>query len=78
MFDMTHKIKVGDVVKFKNGLYSDEAGRRYLVIENNGDRMLIEDVTTSSHKFAFPPISTARTVELVRVSLASDVKKSLK
>ncbi len=35
-------MKVGDVVKFADGLYPDEEGARYRVIETNGDRGFIE------------------------------------
>ncbi|NLF41734.1 MAG: hypothetical protein GX587_03470 [Bacteroidales bacterium] len=35
-------MKVGDVVKFRDGFYKDEEGARYWVIETNGDRGFLE------------------------------------
>ncbi len=35
-------MKTGDTVKFKDGLYNDETGARYKVVEIKGDRAIIE------------------------------------
>lgn len=35
-------MQTGDIVKFKDGLYSDEIGAKYKIIEINGDRAVIE------------------------------------
>ena len=38
------KINIGDLVRFKLGLYPEEYGLMYLVTEVNGDRCIIKDV----------------------------------
>jgi len=53
-------MKIGDIVKFKAGLYPDENGARYRVIEINGDRALLEFIC----KLPIPPQSVAKTLEL--------------
>ena len=53
-------IKIGDVVKFVDGLYPDEEGARYRVIETNGDRGFIEFICD----LPIPPQSVARMEEL--------------
>ena len=57
-------MKKGDTVKFKDGLYPDEEGARYKVIEINGDRVVIEFICYLS----IPPQSVAKTNELEVVS----------
>lgn len=55
------KYSVGDLVKFKEGLYADEAGAVYRVLEINKDRCFIELVNTG---LTFPPQSVAILSEL--------------
>lgn len=40
-------IKIGDLVTFKKGLYADEEGAVYRVLEINGDRGFLELVNTN-------------------------------
>lgn len=54
-------INVGDLVIFKKGLYKDEDGAIYRVLETNGDRILIELVNTS---LVIRPQSIAKLSEL--------------
>jgi hypothetical protein len=35
-------MEIGTTVRFKDGLYPDEKGARYKVVEMNGDRAIIE------------------------------------
>ena len=53
-------MEMGDIVKFKDGLYDDEKGARYKVIEINGDRAKIEFIC----QLPIPPNSIAKTSEL--------------
>ncbi len=53
-------MKNDDIVKFKHGLFSDEAGTRYKVIEVNGDRVIIEFICD----LIIPPQSIANVNEL--------------
>lgn len=53
-------MKVGDVVKFVNGLYPDEEGAKYRILEINGDRGFIEFICD----LPIPPQSVARIKEL--------------
>lgn len=53
-------MKIGDTVKFFDGLYDDENGAVYKVIEINGDRALIEFICD----LPIPPRSIAKTKEL--------------
>ena len=53
-------MKVGDTVKFKDGLYQDERDALYKVVEISGDRVIIEFVCD----LPIPPQSLARTIEL--------------
>jgi len=39
-------IKIGDLVIFKKGLYEDEEGAVYRVLEINGDRGMLELANT--------------------------------
>lgn len=41
------EIKIGDLVVFKEGLYDDEKGANYRVLEINGDRCVLEFVNTN-------------------------------
>ena len=54
-------MKTGDIVKFRDGLYEDEKGAMYKVIEINDDRAFIEFVCN----LPIPPQSIAKTCELV-------------
>jgi hypothetical protein len=35
-------MEIGDTVKFKDGLYPDENGAEYKILEINGDRALVQ------------------------------------
>jgi len=54
-------MKKGDIVKFKDGLYKEENGIQYFVIEMRGDRALIEFIC----ELPLPPQSVALVSELV-------------
>ncbi len=58
-------VNVGDLVKFKQGLYTDEKGAIYRVLEVNGDRVIIEYVNS---RLSFPPQSVAFVAELELVT----------
>lgn len=58
-------MEIGTIVKFRDGLYSDEDGAFYRVIEDNGDRVFIE----FNCNLRFPPQSVARTKDLEVVEL---------
>lgn len=58
-------MEVGMIVKFRDGLYPDEEGAFYRVIEDNGDRVFIEFICN----LRFPPQSVARTKDLEAVEL---------
>ena len=49
-------IHLGDLVVFKKGLYADEEDAIYRVLEINGDRVVIELVSTNMY---IPPQSIA-------------------
>lgn len=53
-------MKKNDLVKFKDGLYADEIGAKYKVIEVNGDRAIIQFVCD----LPIPPQSVAKIEEL--------------
>ena len=53
-------MKIGDTVKFFDGLYDDEKGATYKVIEINGDRVIIEFICD----LPIPPQSIAKIKEL--------------
>ena len=53
-------MKVGNTVKFKDGLYTDEEGARYRVMEINGNRAVIEFLC----QLPIPPQSVAKIDEL--------------
>ncbi len=57
-------MEVGTIVKFKDGLYTDEEGAIYKVIEDNGDRVFLEFICD----LRFPPQSVAlvRDLEMVK------------
>lgn len=48
-------MKIGAIVKFKDGLYADEVDTTYRVIEDNGDRVFLEFICD----LRFPPQSVA-------------------
>jgi hypothetical protein len=52
-------MKTGDTVQFKDGLYHDEIGTRYKIIEINGDRAIIEFICD----LPIPPQSAAKISE---------------
>ena len=56
-------MKAGDIVKFKDGLYEDEKGAKYKVLEVNGDRVSLVFICD----MPIPPQSVARIEELVVV-----------
>lgn len=64
-------MEVGDIVKFKDGLYSDEEGARYKVMEINGDRAIIEFIC----QLPIPPQSIANMDELELVDRGNDDEK---
>ena len=53
-------MRTGDTVKFKDGLYSDETGAQYKIVEMNGDRVVIEYICD----LPIPPQSIAITNDL--------------
>jgi hypothetical protein len=53
-------MNIGDTVKFIDGLYADEEGARYKVLEINGDRAVIEFIC----ELPIPPQSVAKLDEL--------------
>lgn len=53
-------LEIGATVKFREGLYSDEKGAKYKVVEINGDRVTIEFICN----LPIPPKSIAKTSEL--------------
>ncbi|MGB4594458.1 MAG: hypothetical protein WBI14_00945 [Anaerolineaceae bacterium] len=53
-------MEIGSIVRFKEGLYADEEGALYRVIEDNGDRVFIKFICDLN----FPPVSVARTTDL--------------
>ncbi len=63
-------MKIGDTVKFLDGLYDDEKGATYKIIEINGDRSIIEFICD----LPIPPQSTAKTKELEVVQYENEVE----
>jgi hypothetical protein len=59
-------MKTYDIVKFKNGLYPDEEGATYRIIEINDDRAIIEFICT----LPIPPRSIAKIEELEIVEVS--------
>jgi hypothetical protein len=53
-------LKINDIVKFRDGLYPDEDGATYRIIEINDDRAIIEFICA----LPVPPQSVARIDEL--------------
>jgi hypothetical protein len=53
-------MEIGETVKFIDGLYPDEKGSKYKVIEMNGDRAVIVFICD----LAIPPQSIAKISEL--------------
>ncbi len=66
-------IKIGDFVIFKKGLYKDEEGAIYCVLEINGDRTLIELANTN---MVIRPQSVAVLSELDKIDLNSTTKSA--
>ncbi len=62
---------VGDTVKFKDGLYTDEVGAKYKVLEINGDRVVIEFICP----LPIPPQSVANVNELELAEISSGKRK---
>lgn len=56
-----NELQVGSLVKFRDGLYEDEAGVVYRVVEINGDRCFIESQFAN---LLFNPVSVANVSEL--------------
>lgn len=57
-------MNIGDTVKFKDGLYPDEVGAKYKVVEINGDRAIIEFI----YDLPIPPQSVAKVNEMIVVN----------
>jgi hypothetical protein len=53
-------MNTGDIVHFKDGLYHDEIGARYKIVEINGDKAIIEFIC----ELPIPPQSVAMINEL--------------
>ena len=62
---------VGDTVKFIDGVYPDEVGARYKVMELNGSRAVIEFIC----KLPIPPQSIANIDELEVVETGYRIEK---
>jgi len=62
-------IKVDDLVIFKKGLYADEDGAVYRVLEINGDRCYLEFVSTD---MVIRPQSVAILSELEQLSIREE------
>jgi ribosomal protein L24 len=67
-------ITEGDLVKFKKGLYKDEEGAIYRVLEINGDRAFVELVNTN---MVIRPQSVAMLSELEKLN-SDSIKAELK
>lgn len=64
-------MKIGDIVRFKDGLYADEKGATYKVIEINDDRTIIEFICL----LPIPPQSIAKIDEL---EVITQIKNEIK
>jgi hypothetical protein len=64
-------MEVGDIVKFIDGLYTDEEGARYKVLEINGNRAVIEFIC----QLPIPPQSVANIDELELVDTGNNDEK---
>jgi len=64
-------IKINDLVTFKKGLYLDEEGAVYRVLEINGDRCVLEFVSTD---MVIRPQSVAILSELEKLSKREEQK----
>jgi hypothetical protein len=53
-------MKIGDTVKFLDGLYLDEKDTEYKVLDDNGENVVIELICGLPK----PPVSSARKSEL--------------
>jgi hypothetical protein len=60
-------MKIGDTVKFIDGLYPDEEGARYKLLELNGDRAIIEFIC----QLPIPPQSVASIHELEIIEMGN-------
>lgn len=67
-------IQIGSYVTYKKGLYADEDGAIYKVLEVNGDRALLEYVSTT---LAIPPQSVGLLDELKQVPRPSTKNENL-
>ena len=66
-------MEVGDIVKFIDGLYTDEEGARYKVLEINGNRAVIEFIC----QLPIPPQSVANIDELELVDTGNNDEKKI-
>ncbi len=55
-------IKIGDLVTFKKGLYSDEESAMYRILEINGNRCILEFTNSN---LLIPPQSVAMLFEVI-------------
>ena len=67
------EIQIGDFVKFKDGLYKDEEGAVYCVVEINGDRTILEFANTN---MLIRPQSVAMLAELEKIETDSTPKSA--
>lgn len=58
-------MEVGSIVKFKDGLYPDEEGALYRVVEDNGERVILEFICD----LPLPPQSVALVKDLEVVEM---------
>lgn len=63
-------MELGDIVQFKYGLYNDEEGAKYKIIEINGDRAIIQFICD----LPIPPQSVAVVSELEVVQVGKKTK----
>ena len=61
-------MKIGNRVQFKDGLYQDEVGTKYRIVEINGDRAIIEFICD----LPIPPQSIAMLGELEIVHVENE------
>jgi hypothetical protein len=72
-------IKVGDLVEFRKGLYADEEGVVYQVLEINGDRCFIMHINNNvSANYPIRLQSVAMVAELVLIADISEILGSVK
>ena len=58
-------MKIGSIVKFKDGLYADEVDTTYRVIENNGDRVFLEYICDV--RFLPQSVALVRDLEVLEI-----------